>query len=161
MPREFTHLDRQQRPRMVDVADKAVTVRRALARCEIALPPELAALLREGNGEIRAPKGPVFHTAIIAGTQAAKKTSELIPFCHQIPLESCNIAIEAHGESGLRIEATVRATHKTGVEMEALTAVSVAALTVYDMCKAISHSIILGPIRLVEKTGGKSDFQEE
>ncbi len=162
MPSEFSHLDEQQRlPRMVDVSDKAVTVRRARARCEIALPPELSALLREGRGEIQSAKGPVFHTAIIAGTQAAKKTCELIPFCHQIPLESCKIAIEAHGDSGLRIEAGVRATHKTGVEMEALTAVSVAALTVYDMCKAISNAIVLGPIQLVEKTGGKSDFHAE
>jgi cyclic pyranopterin phosphate synthase len=158
MPTEFSHLDEQQRPRMVDVSDKAVTVRRARARCDIALPPELAVLLREGKGEIQSAKGPVFHTAIIAGTQAAKRTSELIPFCHQIPLESCKIAIDAHGESALRIEASVRATHKTGVEMEALTAVSVAALTVYDMCKALSPAIVLGPIRLVEKTGGKSDF---
>lgn len=161
MPAEFTHLDEEQRPRMVDVSEKAVTVRRARALCEVDLPPELAKLLSEGNGEIQSAKGPVFHTAIIAGTQAAKKTSELIPFCHQIPLESCKIVIEAEGESALRIEARVRATHKTGVEMEALTAVSVAALTVYDMCKAISHGIVLGPIRLVEKTGGKSDLRVE
>ncbi len=121
------------------------------------MPPELAALLKEG--EIQSPKGPVFHTAIVAGTQAAKKTWELIPFCHQIPLESCRFSIETGEDDSLSLESNIRATHKTGVEMEALTAVSVAALTIYDMCKAISHEIVIGPIQLLEKTGGKSDFR--
>ena len=141
---------------MVDVSGKAATTRTARARCPITLPPELASRLKEG--EIQSGKGPVVQTAIIAGTQAAKRTWELIPFCHQIPLESCSFSIETSGDNVLILEANVRATHKTGVEMEALTAVSVAALTVYDMCKAISHEIVIGPIQLLEKTGGKSDF---
>ncbi len=157
MASDFTHIDALRRPRMVDVSGKAITTRTARARCVITMPPELAARLNDG--EIQSPKGPVIHTAIVAGTQAAKKTWELIPFCHQIPLESCSFSMETDGDNALKLEASVSATHKTGVEMEALTAVSIAALTVYDMCKAISHEIVIGPIQLIEKTGGKSDFR--
>jgi cyclic pyranopterin phosphate synthase len=157
MAAEFSHVDEQGRPTMVDVTEKNVSSRTARARCVITLPSELAVRLREG--EIQSPKGPVIHTAIVAGVQAAKKTWELIPFCHQIPLESCKFSVESGEGNSLNLEASVRATHKTGVEMEALTAVSVAALTVYDMCKAISHQIVIGPIHLVEKTGGKCDFR--
>ncbi len=109
---------------------------------------------------LKVKKGPVFHAAILAGVMAAKKTHELIPLCHSIPLEDCEITIRPNKENRILIDCEVRATHKTGVEMEALTAVSVAALTIYDMCKGISHRIYIESVRLVEKTGGKSNFKE-
>jgi cyclic pyranopterin phosphate synthase len=109
--------------------------------------------------EIQSPKGPVFQTAIIAGTMAAKRTHELIPFCHPLGLESCKISVAMNEQGEAVIDCRVRVHHKTGVEMEALTGVSVAALTIYDMCKALSHDIVIGDIRLQSKTGGKSDFR--
>jgi cyclic pyranopterin phosphate synthase len=105
-------------------------------------------------------KGPVFDTAIVAGVMAAKKTHELVPFCHPILLEDCSISIEWGRQNELVIECSVRATHKTGVEMEALTGVSVAALTVYDMCKAMTHGIRIEDVRLLAKSGGKKDYEE-
>ena len=139
---------------MVDVSAKSITRRTARARGEVVLPDAVTALFRDGD--IQAPKGAVFQTAIIAGTMAAKKTPELIPFCHTVPLDACDISITL--DKGIvRIETSVSASHRTGVEMEALTATSVAALTVYDMCKSISHSLTIGPIRLLEKTGGKRE----
>jgi len=140
---------------MVDVADKQATARTAHAAVRVALPPEVAAAIDEGD--ILTRKGPVFQTAIIAGTMAAKRTHELIPFCHPLGLESCKIAITLEEGSAL-IDCRVRVFHKTGVEMEALTGASVAALTVYDMCKALSHDIVITDLRLVAKTGGKSDY---
>ncbi len=110
------------------------------------------------GGEIQTKKGPVFHTAIVAGVMAAKKTHELIPFCHPLAIEDCKIEIRL-GEDGVaRIDCRVKVTHKTGVEMEALTGASVAALTIYDMCKSLSHDIVIGETYLVEKRGGKSDY---
>jgi len=140
---------------MVDVGDKTITFREAAAQARVALPEEV--LLKAQGGEILSAKGPVFQTAIIAGTQAAKKTWDLIPLCHPIALERCSIEIKLDGKEA-RVVARVACHNKTGVEMEALTAVSVAALTIYDMCKALSHEIVIHDIRLLEKTGGKSDY---
>ena len=141
---------------MVDVSDKAVTHREARARCVVHLPEAVRAAV-DGD-EIQSKKGPVFATAIIAGVMAAKKTHELIPFCHPLALEKCDVSIEIQ-ESDVVIECLCRVSHKTGVEMEALTGASVAALTVYDMCKALSHDIVIGETRLLSKSGGKSDFE--
>ena len=140
---------------MVDVSDKQATARTAHASARVLLPPVITAAIDEGD--IRTKKGPVFQTAIIAGTMAAKRTHELIPFCHPLGLESCKIAIIVE-EGGARIDCRVRVFHKTGVEMEALTGASVAALTIYDMCKALSHDIVIADVQLVSKTGGKSDY---
>jgi cyclic pyranopterin phosphate synthase len=151
----LTHIDEGNRPSMVDVGDKAVTTRTAKARAIVTFPPDAAPARDQ---ELRTKKGPVFDTAIVAGTMAAKRTHDLIPFCHPLPIESVKLAID-WGEAGeVVIECAVRATHKTGVEMEALTGASVAALTIYDMCKALTHGILIREIGLVEKTGGKRDW---
>ena len=152
----FSHVDDKNQPTMVDVADKAVTERRAHASARVLLPAEVRQAI-EGD-DIQTAKGPVFQTAIIAGTMAAKRTHELIPFCHPLGLEGCKFTIELQDDSAV-INCHVRVTHKTGVEMEALTGVSVAALTIYDMCKALSHDMVIGEIRLESKSGGKSDYQ--
>ena len=152
----LSHIDERNNPRMVDVSGKAVSLRTAHARSVVALPAAAMRLL--DNGEIMTKKGPVFQTAIIAGTMAAKKTGELIPMCHPIGLEDCRLEIAVAGETEVRIDCYVKVRHKTGVEMEALTGASVAALTVYDMCKALSHDIVIRETRLIEKRGGKSDF---
>ena len=138
---------------MVDVGKKKLTHRSAQARAIVKFPIEVADTLRTGG--MRAKKGPVIDTAIIAGTLAAKRTHELIPFCHPLAIEHCDIAIDFISANELAVHATVSVTHKTGVEMEALTAASVAALTIYDMCKALSHEIVIADLRLVEKSGGK------
>ena len=151
----FTHIDSNSNPAMVDVGDKTVTKRSATAETRVQFPPAVAAALREQHFATK--KGPVFHTAIIAGTQAAKRTHELIPFCHPLGIESCKFNIEMQGDEAI-IHCTVALHHKTGVEMEALTGASVAALTIYDMCKALSHDIVITGTRLLEKHGGKSDF---
>ena len=152
---ELSHVDDKNRPAMVDVGGKAVTSREAHARSVVVLPEEVLAVL-DGD-EIQSKKGPVFATAIIAGVMAAKKTHELIPFCHPLGLDNCSIAIALDGDRAL-IDCHCKVTHKTGVEMEALTGASVAALTVYDMCKALSHDIVIAETRLMMKTGGKQDF---
>ena len=152
----LTHADDKGRPRMVDVGDKAITKRRARARSRVIFPAEIAARLRE-SGAMTA-KGPVFHTAIVAGVMAAKKTHELIPFCHPLGLEKCDVSIEIE-DGDVVIECLCRVSGKTGVEMEALTGASVAALTIYDMCKALSHDIVIGETRLLAKSGGKADFE--
>ena len=149
----FSHLDNEQRPTMVDVSEKTATQRTAIAETRVRFPPAVTAALRE-NG-LRSPKGPVFDTAIVAGVMGAKRTHELIPFCHPLGLESCRITIDMEGDSAL-IRCAVSVHHKTGVEMEALTGASIAALTVYDMCKALSHDIVIGDTRLVAKDGGKN-----
>ena len=154
----LTHLDEHGRPAMVDVSGKAVTAREARAECRVAFPPEVAARLRESG--LRSAKGGIVDTAVIAGTMAVKRTHELIPFCHPLPIDGCRLAIDWDGEDALRIECSVRTTHRTGVEMEALTGATVAALTVYDMCKALSHDIVLGPARLLAKRGGRHDVGE-
>jgi cyclic pyranopterin phosphate synthase len=152
----FSHVNEKNEPGIVDVSGKSVTLRTARARSIVVLPEAVMAAL---NGtEIETKKGPVFQTAIIAGTMAAKKTSDLIPLCHPIGLEDCKISIEVHYENEVWIECETKLHHKTGVEMEALTGASVAALTVYDMCKGMSHDIVIRETRLLEKRGGKSDY---
>jgi cyclic pyranopterin phosphate synthase len=154
----FSHLDAQNRPAIVNVGDKPVTKRTAHAVAIISLPPELTALLRDG--EITTKKGPIFHAAILAGVMGAKKTSELIPLCHPLFLDDCRIEIKPDAaRAELEIHCRVQTHGKTGVEMEALTGASVAALTIYDMAKAVSHSIVIKQVRLLEKTGGKSDYR--
>ncbi|MGK7389102.1 MAG: cyclic pyranopterin monophosphate synthase MoaC [Candidatus Cyclobacteriaceae bacterium M2_1C_046] len=155
MGNELSHVDKKGNPTMVDVGDKMVTRRIAIAQ-SIIDPPSLLLDLLENN-EIYTKKGPVFHTAIIAGTMAAKKTADLIPFCHPLPMDSCKIDIKIE-EKQIYIVAEVSVTAKTGVEMEALTAASVAALTVYDMCKAVAPGMIIKETKLLTKTGGKKDY---
>jgi cyclic pyranopterin phosphate synthase len=151
----FSHVDERNQPAMVDVSGKAVTTRTAHARARVLLPDAV----RRGldGGELRSPKGPVFQTAIIAGTMAVKRTHELIPFCHPLGIEGCRITIAMDADGHAVIDCVVKVEHKTGVEMEALIGASVAALTVYDMCKAVSHDMVIADLRLVAKTGGKSD----
>jgi cyclic pyranopterin phosphate synthase len=151
----FTHLDADQHPTMVDVSDKAATKRTATAEARVHFPPDVALALR--SNELRSAKGPVFDTAIVAGVMGAKRTHELIPFCHPLAIENCKIAIELRGDVAV-ISCTVSVHHKTGVEMEALTGASIAALTVYDMCKALSHGIVIGDVRLLAKDGGKRSY---
>ena len=156
----LTHIDEQGRPAMVDVGDKQVTARVAAARAILDLPPVVAEQLVEG--EISSPKGPVFSTAILAGIQAAKKTPDLIPLCHVVPLDEVSVKITP-SEDGreLVVDCRAKATHKTGVEMEALTGATMAALTIYDMTKALSREIVVREVRLMEKSGGKNDFRHE
>ena len=150
---KLTHIDRAGRPRMVDVSAKADSAREAVAKGSVYMAAETLSLITSG----RAAKGDVLTTAQIAGIMAAKRTHELIPLCHPLPLTSIDVSLEPdEGRSAVDITATVRTTAKTGVEMEALTAVSVAALTVYDMLKAAQRDIRIGDIRLARKTGGKS-----
>ncbi len=148
---------------MVDVGDKTATARTAWARAEVVLPPALAALLTGERLELLTKKGPVFNAAIIAGIFGAKRTAELIPLCHPLPLDDCKIEITAQpaaddGSCIVAIDCRARTTAKTGVEMEALTGATVAALTLYDMGKAVTQGIVIKEIRLREKTGGKSDY---
>lgn len=152
---KLSHIDDDNRPNMVDVSEKAVTQREAHARSIVHLPKSVLAAL--DVDEINSKKGPVFATAIIAGVMAAKKTHELIPFCHPLGLEVCDVSIVMDGDEAV-IDCRCKVTHKTGVEMEALTGASVAALTIYDMCKALSHDIVIGQTRLMMKSGGKEDF---
>jgi cyclic pyranopterin monophosphate synthase len=155
---KLSHVDEQGRPAMVDVSAKVETQREAHARTTIDLPEPVAAAL-DGD-EIHTAKGPVFATAVIAGVMAAKRTHELIPFCHPLGLEDCRITIAASG-ARVVIDCRCKVHGRTGVEMEALTGAAVAALTVYDMCKALSHDIVIGETRLMSKTGGKEDFRRE
>ena len=151
----FSHLDGDENPTMVNVSSKAITNRMAVAQAVVILPPEVLNLLRDQ--EINTKKGPVLQTAILAGIMGAKKTSDLIPLCHPLGLDNCQINIRFN-QNELIINCTANITGKTGVEMEALTGASVAALTVYDMCKAFSHDIVIKEIRLMAKSGGKRDF---
>jgi cyclic pyranopterin phosphate synthase len=149
----LTHLDDEGRIKMVDVGHKSDTERVAVAKGEVRMQPETLRLIAEGN----APKGDVLTTAQIAGIMAAKRTHELIPLCHPLPLTQVDVDFEIdEAASRIEITATARCTGKTGVEMEALTAVSVAALTIYDMAKAVEKTMRIGEIRLVRKRGGKS-----
>ncbi|MCU0426835.1 MAG: cyclic pyranopterin monophosphate synthase MoaC [Candidatus Kapabacteria bacterium] len=155
----FTHLTPEQTPQMVNVAEKTVTKRFARAQAIVEVGEEiLQALEKSGGKELHTPKGAVFQTAIIAGIMATKKTGELIPLCHPLPLEHCEIDIAVNAKQQIHITCKTLITAKTGVEMEALTGASVAALTVYDMCKALSHNIVIKEITLLEKRGGKRDF---
>lgn len=152
----FSHLDTSGQPAMVDTSGKPVTARSAHARARISLPGTVLRGLVDG--ELKSPKGPVFQTAIIAGTMAAKRTHELIPFCHPLGLDGCRISIHLDDDGHAVIDCVVRVEHRTGVEMEALTGASVAALTIYDMCKSISHQMVIRDVQLIGKTGGKSDL---
>jgi cyclic pyranopterin phosphate synthase len=154
----FSHLDAQNRPTMVNVGAKPVTRRVAHAVAIVTLPAELGGLLRDG--EIATKKGPIFQTAILAGVMGAKKTSELIPLCHPLALDDCQIEITADAAAGeIAVHCRVQTHAKTGVEMEAMTGATIAALTIYDMAKAVSHGIVIKEVRLLEKTGGKSDYR--
>ncbi len=157
-PKKLSHINDQNKPAMVDVSHKESTRRMAEAMAEVWLGPEVIMHLQ--GDEIVTAKGPVFQTAIIAGVMAAKKTSDLIPFCHPLPLEDCQVSIVLAGETA-HIRTAAVTTAKTGVEMEALTAASVAALTVYDMCKAISPQMVIGELCLLSKTGGKTVFKRK
>lgn len=143
---------------MVDVSAKKATIRVAKAQAIVRVGSAIAALIK--NQEIQTKKGPVFQTAIIAGVMGAKQTSSLIPLCHPIGLEDCQVTITSQKEK-IIINTSATINSKTGVEMEALTAASVAALTIYDMCKALSHEIVIEEIKLMEKTGGKKDFKRK
>lgn len=149
---EFTHV-RDGQPSMVDVSGKGSNKRTAVAAVRVNLGAEIIA--RFENKDLHGPKGPVLQTAIIAGTMAVKKTSDLIPFCHPLPVEHCGFEITPD-DTGIEIRCEVSTTGKTGVEMEAMTGASVAALTVYDMCKAMNKAIRIEDLHLVSKTGGKS-----
>jgi cyclic pyranopterin phosphate synthase len=160
----LSHVDERGQPCMVDVSNKAVTARSATASARVVLPPHVFALIerRESGGvEIIGAKGAVCATAIIAGTMGAKRTSSLLPFCHPLPVEHVQLSVEADPNPAARtlcISCTVRTTGKTGVEMEALSGASIAALCIYDMLKALSHDIVISDVRLERKTGGKSDI---
>ena len=154
----LSHVDERGEPTMVDVSGKVVTKRTAVAEARVRFPPDVARSLQQ-SGYATA-KGPVFQTAIVAGVMAAKRTHELIPFCHPLGLENCRVEIDMDGQDEARVRCSVAVHHKTGVEMEALTGATVAALTVYDMCKALSHEITIAGIRLVEKRGGKRDYAQ-
>ena len=154
---ELTHLDDEGRARMVNVGEKQISHRCCVARCEVAMEPQT--LQRISSGDL--PKGDVLAVARIAGIQAAKQTAGWIPLAHPLPIDSVEILLVADSsECCVRIQATVESHWRTGVEMEALTGATVAALTVYDMCKALSHEIVLGPARLLAKRGGKRDLGE-
>ena len=151
----FTHIDQENNPTMVDISSKLSSTRSARAKTEVQLPPQVCQHFKKG--EIHSPKGPVFQTAIIAGTMALKKTDQLIPFCHKIDVEACRITIAMEGECAV-VECFAKAQGKTGVEMEALVGAQVAALTIYDMCKSFGYKIEIGRCRLLEKKGGKNDY---
>ena len=156
---EFSHIDKELKPTMVDVSEKVASKRTAVAESIVYFGKNVLDQLAADGWSTK--KGPIFDTAIIAGTMAAKKTSELIPFCHPLNIKSVKIKIECMDEARLSIVGTVKVIEQTGVEMEALTATSVAALTIYDMCKSFSKDIIIESTRLIKKTGGKNDFSRQ
>lgn len=155
---KLSHIDADNNPTMVDVSQKQETAREAHARSVVRLPETVRRLI-DGD-DIMSKKGPVFATAIIAGVMAAKKTHELIPFCHPLGLDNCKITIVMEGHDAI-VDCHCKVVHKTGVEMEALTGASVAALTIYDMLKALSHDIVIQETRLISKSGGKRDFRRD
>lgn len=149
---QLSHIDQKGNAHMVDVGDKPITARMAIAQAEISMQPETLARICQGT----MPKGDVFACARIAGIMAAKRTFELIPMCHPLPIESVSVDFEIEKPGRVRVKAMLQCSWKTGIEMEALTAASVAALTVYDMCKAVDRGMEIQNICLVEKVGGKS-----
>ena len=153
----LSHVSAAGQPLMVDVGAKPRTTRRARAQAEVLLPAAVRALLQDG--ELHGAKGPVFQTAITAGIMAAKRTSELIPLCHPIGLDRCDVTVQLNAAGNAVVICVAAVEHKTGVEMEALTGAAVAALTIYDMCKAVSHDIAIRDVRLLEKSGGRSDYR--
>lgn len=159
MAQNFTHLDQSGNPSMVNVGEKKITKRTAIARSIVVLPEEVLQHFEGNKQDIITKKGSVFQTAIIAGIMGSKKTSELIPLCHPLGLDKCEVNIFLNEEREVVIDCTAKITAKTGVEMEALTGATVAALTIYDMCKAFSHDIMIKETKLMGKTGGKRDFK--
>jgi len=157
MANKFSHLDEKGDPAMVDVSNKEITTRLAKAQSVVVLPREIIEIIQKD--EIHSKKGPVFQTAILAGIMGAKKTSDLIPLCHPLPITKCDIDISISENQQVIITCEVKTSGKTGVEMEALTGASVAALTIYDMCKAFSHDIVIESTQLQSKSGGKRDFK--
>lgn len=157
MNNDFSHINKKNQPKMVNVGDKKITKRKATAKATMFLGAEIISHFE--NKELTTKKGPVFQTAIIAGIQAVKKTSELIPMCHPLLINGVDIAIAIVDKETIEITCTVSIEGKTGVEMEALTGANIAALTVYDMCKSISQKMIIKEVKLVEKSGGKSDIK--
>ena len=154
----LTHVNAEKQPTMVDVSGKAVTKRTATARSIIQMPRAVMAALRQ-DAELVSKKGPVLSTATLAGVMGAKRTSDLIPFCHPLGLENCKVTLDVRdADSTIHVHCSATVTGRTGVEMEALTGASIAALCVYDMCKALSHDIVITETRLLAKTGGKADF---
>lgn len=154
---KFSHINRRNQPKMVNVSDKKITKRNAIAKATMFLGSEIISHFE--NDEITTKKGPVFQTAIVAGIQAVKKTSELIPMCHPLLINGVDIDIEIVDEESIEIVCQVVIEGKTGVEMEALTGANIAALTVYDMCKSISQKMVIKEVKLLRKTGGKSDIK--
>ena len=149
---QLTHFDDQGRTRIVDVGDKDITSRMARATGLVQMSPATLVLLRDR----KMAKGDVLEVAQLAGIMGAKRTADLIPLCHPVPLDAVTLSFEFPDDASIRIEAEARTTARTGVEMEALTAVAVAALTIYDMCKSVDRAIVIGQIRLEEKSGGRS-----
>jgi len=157
--KKITHINKENKPSMVDISNKEITKRVAHAQSFVNFPKEITE--RFIGGDIKTAKGPVFATAIIAGVMAAKKTHELIPFCHPIGMDDCQVNIELDKSGKAKIDCICKVTHRTGIEMEAMVGASVAALTVYDMIKAISHDIVIEKTRLISKIGGKEDFNRD
>ncbi|WP_369048051.1 cyclic pyranopterin monophosphate synthase MoaC [Tenacibaculum sp. UWU-22] len=155
----FSHINKENQPKMVNVSDKKITKRTAIAKATMFLGTEIISHFT--NNELITKKGPVFQTAIIAGIQAVKKTSEIIPMCHPLLINGVDIAIKVSNSEEIETTCKVTIEGKTGVEMEALTGVSATCLTIYDMCKAMSQKMVIKEIKLVEKTGGKSDIKNE
>jgi len=154
---QFSHLNKKNQPKMVNVSDKKITKRTAIAKATMFLGSEIISHFK--NEEITTKKGPVFQTAIIAGIQAVKRTSDLIPMCHPLLINGVDVDIEVLDEETIEIICQVVIVGKTGVEMEALTGANIAALTVYDMCKSISNKMVIKEVKLLKKTGGKSDIK--
>jgi cyclic pyranopterin phosphate synthase len=154
---EFTHINKKNQPKMVNVGEKQITKRLATAKATMFLGAEIISHFQDN--ELITKKGPVFQTAIIAGIQAVKKTSELIPMCHPLLINGVDIDIDIVDAEHIEILCTVTIEGKTGVEMEALTGANITALTVYDMCKAISQKMVIQEVKLIEKSGGKSDIK--
>ena len=159
MSDSFSHIDKNNQPKMVNVGEKSISKRKATACALMFLGEEIISHFQ--GEELKTKKGPVFQTAIIAGIQAVKKTSEIIPMCHPLMINAVDIEINIFDKEHIEILCTVEIDGKTGVEMEALTGVSAAGLTVYDMCKAISQKMIIKEVKLIKKSGGKSDIKNE
>lgn len=157
--KDFSHLKEDGHLNMVDVGAKAATKRYARARALVEMPGNVLEALEAQDFQSK--KGPIFQTAIIAGIMGAKKTGELIPLCHPLGLDHCDVTIRINEGELIEINAEASIHAKTGIEMEAMTAVSIAALTIYDMCKALSHDIVIREIKLMEKMGGKRDFKRD
>lgn len=159
MAKKFSHINDKNHPKMVNVGDKKITKREATAKATMFLGQEIISHFE--NKELTTKKGPVFQTAIVAGIQAVKRTSDLIPMCHPLLIHGIDIDVEITDAENVEILCTVSIEGKTGVEMEALTGATITALTVYDMCKSISQKMVINEVKLIEKSGGKSDIKNE